>query len=84
VRQIFLPSLAMVKPSLSVPPSSIRNKVKREAIYRKNKRANGREKLEKRLARAKVESSDPEAKRVHLVSFMFTTDVYLLRDGRNG
>jgi hypothetical protein len=52
----------------SLLPSSIKNKAKREAIYRKNKKVNGREKLEKRLARAKIEAHDPEVKRVGLFS----------------
>lgn len=45
-------------------PSAIRNKIKREEVTRKGKKDKRQEKLQKRLARAKVEANDPLAKKV--------------------
>jgi ribosome production factor 1 len=45
--------------------SSIRNKLKREEVSRKSKKAKGQQKLQKRLAQAKLEANDPAAKKVH-------------------
>lgn len=45
-------------------PSSIKNKVKRQDVVQKRKRDKRQEKLQKRLARAKIEESDPSAKKV--------------------
>ncbi|KAJ7634135.1 anticodon-binding protein [Mycena polygramma] len=47
-------------------PSSIRNKIKREEVSRKTKKAKGQQKLQKRLAQAKTEASDPAAKKKRL------------------
>lgn len=47
-------------------PSAIKNKIKREEIARKAKRTKRQAKLQKRLARAKEEESDPLAKKVSL------------------
>ncbi|KAJ6515485.1 anticodon-binding protein [Mycena sanguinolenta] len=47
-------------------PSSIKNKIKREEISRKSKKAKGQQKLQKRLAQAKVEANDPAAKKKRL------------------
>ncbi|KAJ7068656.1 anticodon-binding protein [Mycena amicta] len=44
-------------------PSTIKNKVKREEIAKKAKKAKSQEKLQKRLARAKAEANDPAAKK---------------------
>ncbi|KAJ7627580.1 anticodon-binding protein [Mycena polygramma] len=44
-------------------PSSIRNKIKREEVSRKTKKAKGQQKLQKRLAQAKTEANDPAAKK---------------------
>ena len=49
-------------------PSSIKNKIKREEVAQKSKKAKNQLKLQKRLARAKVEANDPTAKRVRLFS----------------
>jgi hypothetical protein len=46
--------------------SSIKNKLKREEVFRKTKKAHGRQKLQKRLAQAKAEANDPAAKKVGL------------------
>lgn len=45
-------------------PSSIKNKIKREEIARKSKKAKNQLKLQKRLALAKEEANDPAAKKV--------------------
>jgi len=45
-------------------PSSIKNKIKREEISRKQKKAKGQDKLKRRLELAKLESQDPAAKKV--------------------
>jgi ribosome production factor 1 len=49
-------------------PSSIKNKIKREEVAQKSKKAKNQLKLQKRLARAKVEANDPAAKKVRLFS----------------
>lgn len=45
-------------------PSLIKNKIKREDVARKQKKAKRQEKLQKRLARAKAEAADPLQKKV--------------------
>ncbi|KAF9461250.1 Brix-domain-containing protein [Collybia nuda] len=47
-------------------PSTIKNKLKREEISRKNKKAKGQQKLQRRLAQAKLEANDPAAKKKRL------------------
>lgn len=47
-------------------PSTIKNKVKREDVSRKNKKARTQAKLQKRLSQAKLEANDPAAKKVRL------------------
>ncbi|KIK61640.1 hypothetical protein GYMLUDRAFT_243331 [Collybiopsis luxurians FD-317 M1] len=47
-------------------PSAIKNKLKREEIAKKNKKAKNQEKLQRRLARAKLEANDPTAKKKRL------------------
>ncbi len=49
-------------------PSQIKNKIKREEIAQKKKKAKSQEKLKKRLALAKAEANDPAAKKVCVVS----------------
>ncbi|OSX63959.1 hypothetical protein POSPLADRAFT_1054591 [Postia placenta MAD-698-R-SB12] len=44
-------------------PSSIKNKVKREEVARKQKKQKRQDKLQRRLAQAKVEADDPVAKK---------------------
>ncbi|KAJ7273427.1 anticodon-binding protein [Mycena rebaudengoi] len=44
-------------------PSSIKNKLKREEVSRKTKKAKGQLKLQKRLAQAKAEANDPSRKK---------------------
>jgi ribosome production factor 1 len=45
-------------------PSQVKNKIKREDEHRKAKRSKRRDKLDRRLARAKEEADDPAAKQV--------------------
>ncbi|KIM90614.1 hypothetical protein PILCRDRAFT_812370 [Piloderma croceum F 1598] len=47
-------------------PSAIKNKIKREDVAAKNKKAKNQQKLQKRLAQAKLEASDPVAKKKRL------------------
>ncbi|KAG7443573.1 Brix-domain-containing protein [Guyanagaster necrorhizus] len=47
-------------------PNSIKNKIKREEVARKSKKAKGQQKLQKRLAQAKLEANDPAAKKKRL------------------
>ena len=51
-------------PPTRFEPSSIKNKVKREEIANKQKKAKRQEKLKRRLAQAKAEANDPLAKKV--------------------
>ncbi|KAG6381616.1 anticodon-binding protein [Boletus reticuloceps] len=46
-----------------VQPSLIKNKLKRQEVAAKQKKARNRQKLKERLARAKAEASDPAAKK---------------------
>ncbi|TFK51640.1 Brix-domain-containing protein [Heliocybe sulcata] len=43
-------------------PSLIKNKAKREDVYRKKKKAKSQDKLQRRLAQAKLEAQDPATK----------------------
>jgi ribosome production factor 1 len=47
-----------------IQPSLIKNKVKRQEVSAKRKKAINQQKLKKRLARAKEEANDPTAKKV--------------------
>ncbi|KAJ4473639.1 anticodon-binding protein [Lentinula aciculospora] len=53
-------------PSSRFEPSVIKNKIKREEIANKNKKAKNQDKLQRRLARAKLEADDPAAKKKRL------------------
>jgi ribosome production factor 1 len=55
-------------PTSRFEPSSIKNKIKREEVAQKSKKAKNQLKLQKRLARAKAEANDPGAKKVRLIS----------------
>lgn len=48
-------------------PSTIKNKIKREEIARKQKKSKNQAKLQRRLAQAKAEADDPLAKKVGLL-----------------
>jgi hypothetical protein len=50
-------------------PSSIKNKIKREEVVRKAKKAKNQRKLQKRLAQAKSEATNPAAKKVGFLLF---------------
>jgi len=47
-----------------IKPSQIKNKIKREGVYAKQKQENSRRKLRERIKRRKEEAEDPEAKKV--------------------
>ncbi|KAL1941101.1 hypothetical protein VTO73DRAFT_7313 [Trametes versicolor] len=53
-------------PTARFEPSTIKNKIKREEIANKQKKAKGQEKLQRRLAQAKAEANDPLAKKKRL------------------
>ncbi|KAF7971303.1 hypothetical protein HWV62_21466 [Athelia sp. TMB] len=53
-------------PTSRFEPSTIKNKIKREDIAQKNKKAKNQQKLQKRLAQAKLEANDPAAKKKRL------------------
>jgi ribosome production factor 1 len=51
-------------PTNRFEPSLIKNKIKREEVVRKSKKAKNQLKLQRRLAIAKQEANDPAAKKV--------------------
>jgi ribosome production factor 1 len=51
-------------PASRFEPSAIQNKLKREEIARKTRKAKNQHKLQKRLAQAKLEANDPAIKKV--------------------
>ncbi|KAI0065610.1 Brix-domain-containing protein [Artomyces pyxidatus] len=53
-------------PTQRFEPSSIKNKIKREEVSRKSKKAKGQLKLQRRLELAKLEADDPKAKKKRL------------------
>ena len=56
-------------PTSRFEPSLIKNKIKREEVVRKSKKAKGQLKLQRRLALAKQEANDPAAKKVSFFVF---------------
>ena len=57
-------------PTTRFEPSSIKNKIKREEIVNKSKKAKNQQKLQKRLAQAKLEANDPALKKVWTIVFL--------------
>ncbi|EEB95585.1 hypothetical protein MPER_05423, partial [Moniliophthora perniciosa FA553] len=55
-------------PTSRFEPSVIKNKIKREEIANKNKKAKRQDKLQRRLERAKLEASDPATKKKRLTT----------------
>ncbi|PPQ62865.1 hypothetical protein CVT24_006263 [Panaeolus cyanescens] len=53
-------------PTSRFEPSSIKNKIKREEVAKKTKKAKNQAKLKKRLEQAKVEANDPAARKKRL------------------
>ncbi|KAF4610878.1 hypothetical protein D9613_006961 [Agrocybe pediades] len=53
-------------PTSRFEPSQIKNKIKREEVINKTRKARNQQKLQKRLAQAKLEASDPAAKKKRL------------------
>ena len=62
VQYVFL--LSIMPRRSRFEPSTIKNKIKREFIANKNKKVKNQQKLQKRLAQAKLEATDPLAKKV--------------------
>ena len=62
-------------PATRFEPSSIKNKVKREEIARKQKKEKRQGKLQRRLAQAKAEADDPLLKKVCLSAHMHSARV---------
>jgi len=56
-------------------PSSIKNKIKREEISRKSKKSKGQAKLQRRLAQAKSEATDPAVKKVNSVHYRWDSSL---------
>ena len=55
--------------------SAIKNKVKREEVVRRKKKAKTQAKLQKRVALAKLETNDPAAKKVRIGSIYYFTSL---------
>lgn len=53
-------------------PSTIKNKIKREEVAKRAKKAKSQQRLQKRLAQAKLEATNPAAKKVRVI--------YILRE----
>jgi len=51
-------------PASRFEPSAIKNRLKREEVARKTRKAKNHLKLQKRLAQAKLEANDPAIKKV--------------------
>ena len=62
-----------VMPTSRFEPSAIKNKVKREEVVRRKKKAKTQAKLQKRVALAKLEANDPAAKKVRIGSILFSS-----------
>ena len=60
-------------PTSRFEPSAIKNKVKREEVVRRKKKAKTQAKLQKRVALAKLEANDPAAKKVRIGSILFSS-----------
>ena len=70
-------------PTSRFEPSSIKNKIKREEIARKQKKAKRQDKLQRRLAQAKAEASDPLAKKVRTTVAYYRHSTLIRRCRRN-
>ncbi|KAG6902596.1 hypothetical protein C0995_014603 [Termitomyces sp. Mi166 len=62
-KEIAKAAADLIMSSSQLHPKDIKNKMKREEVARKNKKAKNQQKLERRLARAKAEADDPAAKK---------------------
>jgi hypothetical protein len=70
IRFIFkFGQISSIMPTSRFEPSSIKNKLKREEISRKNRKAKNQQKLQKRLAQVKLEANDPAVKKVFFENF---------------
>ena len=70
-------------PTSRFEPSAIKNKVKREEVVRRKKKAKTQAKLQKRVALAKLEANDPAAKKVRIGSILFYESQRLILNLRN-
>lgn len=70
-------------PTSRFEPSTIKNKIKREEVVRRKKKAKTQAKLQKRVALAKLEASDPAAKKVRIGSILFYKSQRLIPSLRN-
>lgn len=70
---LALPSLTRLwsMPTTRFEPSLIKNKIKRNEVVHKSKKAKGQLKLQRRLALAKLEANDPAAKKVFFFFFQY-------------
>ena len=59
-----------------IQSSLIKNKIKRQEVASKQKKEKGKQKLQKRLARAKQEANDPAAKKVCKSYHRFTATTH--------
>ena len=71
-------------PTARFEPSSIKNKLKREEVARKFKKAKSQTKLQKRLSRAKLEANDPAAKKVREIRGQAIRAQAIAFSNRNG
>ena len=67
-------SLLPIMPTSRFEPSLIKNKIKRDEVVRKSKKAKGQLKLQRRLALVKQEANDPAAKKVRQYYSFSKTD----------
>jgi len=70
-------------PTSRFESSAIRNKIKREEVVGRKKKARTQAKLQKRVALAKLEANDPAAKKVHIGSILFDRSQRLIHSLRN-
>jgi len=66
-------------PTSRFEPSVIKNKIKREEVVQKAKKAKTQAKLQKRLAQAKLEANDPAVKKVRTAQIFYKSLRLILR-----
>ena len=66
-------------PTSRFEPSVIKNKIKREEVVQKAKKAKTQAKLQKRLAQAKLEANDPAVKKVRTAQIFYKSLWLILR-----
>jgi uncharacterized protein YaiI (UPF0178 family) len=68
--RVLCPAQSIMPGGTRFEPSSIKNKIKREEVAKKAKKAKSQQKLQKRLAQAKLEATNPALKKVSKASFI--------------